>query len=41
MNEPTVQSIVEIEKDLPERVAALNAVAEKLYRKWIVNLRKL
>lgn len=41
LNEPSVQSIAEIEKDLPERVAALNAVAEKLYRKWSVNLRKL
>jgi len=36
---PSVQTIAEIEKDLPERVAALNAVAERLYRKWIVNLK--
>ena len=38
-NEPSVQSLEEIEKDLPERVAELNAVAERLYRKWIVNLK--
>ena len=38
-NEPSVQPLEEIEKDLPERVAALNAVAERLYKKWIVNLK--
>ena len=40
LNEPSVQSIAEIEKNLPERVAALNAVAERLYQKWIINLKK-
>ncbi|MDV6342694.1 type 1 glutamine amidotransferase [Nitrosomonas sp. Is24] len=39
LNEPSVQSLEEIEKNLPERVAALNVVAERLYRKWIVNLK--
>lgn len=39
INEPSVQSMEEIEKDLPERVTALNMVAERLYRKWIVNLK--
>ena len=39
LNEPSVQSLEEIEKSLPERVAALNLVAERLYRKWIVNLK--
>ncbi len=39
LNESSVQSIAEIEKNLPERVAELNAVAERLYIKWIVNLR--
>ncbi|QOJ22387.1 MAG: type 1 glutamine amidotransferase [Gammaproteobacteria bacterium] len=39
LNEPSVQSLEEIEKDLPERVVALNTVAERLYRKWIVNLK--
>lgn len=39
LNEPSVQSMDEIEKDLPERVAELNAVAERLYRKWIINLK--
>jgi GMP synthase-like glutamine amidotransferase len=38
-NEPSVQPLEEIEKDLSERVAELNAVAEQLYRKWIVNLK--
>ena len=39
LDEPSVQPLEEIEKDLSERVAALNAVAERLYRKWIVNLK--
>jgi len=39
LDEPSVQPLEEIEKDLPERVAALNAVAERLYKKWIVNLK--
>ena len=39
LNEPSVQSIAEIEKNLPERVAQLNAVAERLYQKWIANLQ--
>ncbi len=39
ISEPSVQSMEEIEKDLPERVAALNMVAERLYRKWIVHLK--
>ena len=39
LSEPSVQSLEEIEKDLPERVTALNAVAERLYKKWIVNLK--
>jgi hypothetical protein len=37
---PSVQTIAEIEKNLPERVTALNAVAERLYLKWIINLKK-
>ena len=41
LNEPSVQSLEEIEKDLSKRVAALNAVAEGLYQKWIVNLKLL
>jgi GMP synthase-like glutamine amidotransferase len=39
LNEPSVQSIDEIEKDLPNRIAALNKVAERLYSKWIVYLK--
>lgn len=39
LDEPSVQSLEEIEKDLPERVAALNAVADRLYRQWMVNLK--
>lgn len=39
INEPSVQSIDEIEKDLPDRVSALNAVAEQLYKKWVQNLK--
>ena len=39
LDESSVQPLEEIEKDLPERVAALNAVAERLYKKWIVNLK--
>jgi GMP synthase-like glutamine amidotransferase len=39
MNELSVQSLEEIETNLPERVAALNAVAERLYKKWIVHLK--
>ncbi|MDP1775671.1 MAG: hypothetical protein Q8K94_03535 [Moraxellaceae bacterium] len=38
-DEPSVQSIAEIEKNLPERVAELNAVAERLYIKWIAHLK--
>lgn len=36
---PAVQSIDEIEADLTNRVAGLNAVAERLYNKWIVHLK--
>ncbi len=39
ISESSVQSMEEIEKDLPERVTALNMVAERLYRKWIVHLK--
>lgn len=39
LDEPSVQSLEDIEKDLSERVAALNAVADRLYRHWIVNLK--
>lgn len=39
LDEPSVQPLEEIEKDLSERVAALNTVAERLYKKWIVNLK--
>ncbi|MEK7844878.1 MAG: type 1 glutamine amidotransferase, partial [Pseudomonadota bacterium] len=39
LNEPSVQSIAEIEKNLPERIAELNAVAERLYIKWIAHLK--
>ncbi|MDR4518992.1 MAG: type 1 glutamine amidotransferase [Nitrosomonas sp.] len=35
MNEPAVQSPAEMEKNLAERVAKLNAVADRLYAKWI------
>ncbi len=38
-NEPGVQSIDEIETNLPNRIAGLNAVAERLYNKWIVHLK--
>lgn len=40
MNEPSVQSLEEIETDLPQRIATLNAVADQLYRKWITYLKK-
>ncbi|UJP06525.1 MAG: type 1 glutamine amidotransferase [Nitrosomonas sp.] len=36
---PAVQSMDQIETDLPNRIAVLNAVAEKLYRKWIAHLK--
>jgi GMP synthase-like glutamine amidotransferase len=39
LNEASVQSIDEIEKNLPERIAALNSVADRLYQKWIVYLK--
>ncbi|MER2512380.1 MAG: type 1 glutamine amidotransferase, partial [Nitrosomonas ureae] len=39
LNEASVQSMDEIEKNLPERVAALNSVADRLYKKWIVHLK--
>ncbi|SNX60826.1 GMP synthase - Glutamine amidotransferase [Nitrosomonas ureae] len=39
LNEASVQSIDEIEKNLPERVAALNSVADGLYKKWIAHLK--
>ena len=39
LNQPSVQSLEEIEKNLAERITALNAVAERLYLKWAVNLR--
>lgn len=39
MDGPAVQSIDEIEADLPNRVAGLNAVAERLYDKWIAHLK--
>jgi len=35
---PAVQSAVTAETNLAQRVAALNAVSEKLYRKWIGGL---
>ena len=38
-NSPSVQSLNEIERNLPERVAELNTVAELLYRKWISKLK--
>lgn len=37
--QPTVQNPVEIEIDLTERVAKLNAVADRLYTKWITALK--
>ena len=37
--EPAVQQIVEIEKDLSERVTQLNEVAARLYTKWITALK--
>lgn len=39
LNEPTVQSPSEIESNLTDRVAHLNAVAEHLYTKWITALK--
>ena len=39
LNGPAVQSINEIETDLPNRIAGLNAVAERLYNKWIIHLK--
>ncbi|MBX9893900.1 MAG: type 1 glutamine amidotransferase [Nitrosomonas sp.] len=39
LNQPSVQTLEEIEKNLPERVIALNAVAEQLYRKWTAHLK--
>ncbi|PSJ17837.1 type 1 glutamine amidotransferase [Nitrosomonas supralitoralis] len=39
LNQPSAQSLEEIEKDLSERVSALNMVAERLYQKWIVHLK--
>ncbi len=38
-NEPTVQSPDEIETNLAGRVTKLNAVADRLYTKWIAALR--
>lgn len=34
-----VQPVEEIERDLPERVTALKAIAERLYRRWITHLK--
>lgn len=39
LNSPSVQSLDEIERNLPERVEKLNAAAELLYRKWIAKLK--
>lgn len=39
MNEPTVQSPTEMEKNLTERVTKLNTVAERLYAKWTTALK--
>jgi GMP synthase-like glutamine amidotransferase len=39
LNEPSVQSITEIEKNLPERIAQSNIIAERLYAKWIAALK--
>ncbi|MBX3629355.1 MAG: type 1 glutamine amidotransferase [Nitrosomonas sp.] len=39
LNDPTVQSPSEIESNLTDRVAHLNAVAEHLYTKWITALK--
>ncbi|GKS68109.1 GMP synthase-Glutamine amidotransferase [Nitrosomonas sp. PY1] len=36
---PAVQSISEIEKDLPQRIEDLNIIAERLYLKWIAYLK--
>ena len=36
---PAVQSISEIAKDLPRRIEDLNAIAERLYLKWITYLK--
>lgn len=36
---PAVQSISEIERDLPRRIEDLNAIAERLYLKWITYLK--
>ncbi|MDH5480606.1 MAG: type 1 glutamine amidotransferase, partial [Nitrosomonas sp.] len=39
LNQPSIQPMAEIEKNLPERVAKLNAAATCLYTKWIVALK--
>ncbi len=36
---PAVQSPDEIQRNLPERIAALNAVADRIYERWIEGLR--
>lgn len=36
---PAVQSADEIQRNLPERIAALNAVADRIYDRWIEGLR--
>lgn len=39
LNEPAVQSPDEMEKNLAERVVKLNAIADRLYTKWISALK--
>lgn len=39
LNEPTVQSPADMEKNLTERVTKLNTVADRLYTKWITALK--
>ena len=36
---PSVQKVEEIQADMPLRLAALNAVADRLYEKWMAGLK--
>jgi GMP synthase-like glutamine amidotransferase len=37
---PGVQPVEEIQKDLPERVSALNRITDTLYERWIAGLKR-
>ena len=38
-NDASVQRVADIERDMDSRIAALNAVADKLYTRWISGLK--